>query len=69
MHSALNHASKMFQSSVDVVWMCSRFCFRVVSKMFEDVFKIEGNRKGNRSIMDRHQIKCTVFLSGEEETI
>jgi len=31
----------MFQSSVDVVWKWCHSSFKVASKMFEDVFKVE----------------------------
>ena len=57
MHSARNHASKMFQGSVDVVWKWCHSSFKVASKMFEDVFKVERIRKGDSTTMDGYQTK------------
>ena len=39
MHSAFCCGSKMFQSSVDVVWKWCHSSFKVASKMFESGFK------------------------------
>ena len=53
MHSALNHASKMFQSSVDVVWKWCHSSFKGASKMFEDVFKVERVRSNHGWMSDK----------------
>ena len=57
MHSAFCCGSKMFQSSVDVVWKWCHSSFKVASKMFEDVFKVERIRNGDSATMEGYQTK------------